>query len=65
MNNGLNQLKALVGITAIIGAASLGAVALFAIFAPSQLAVSAWIVAPLCLMGAALGLLASRATGSE
>lgn len=57
-----NSLKAVVGISAIASGCSVGIVAFFAIFAPQQLAAAAWMVAPLCLMGIALGFLAARQT---
>lgn len=45
----------LVGITLIIGGASLGSVALIAIFSPEYIPVTPWIVAGLSAMGVALG----------
>lgn len=60
MNNRNDHLKACVGITAQVGVVSVAIVALVAIFTPSSLAVAGWIVAPLCLMGTALGYLATK-----
>jgi len=60
MNNHINTLKALTGITAITGGISLSIVVLIALFAPQQLTVAAWVIAYLCLMGTALGFLATR-----
>lgn len=60
-----NTLKACVSISAIVGGSSLGVVALFAIFAASQLPAAAWVVLPLCLMGTALGYLAVGRQGAH
>ncbi|MDQ8205120.1 hypothetical protein [Pelagicoccus sp. SDUM812003] len=63
MSEKTNTLKALVGISAIIGGVSIVVVTFFAIFAPQQIAASAWIVGALCAMGSALGYLSARREG--
>ena len=63
MSDNTNTLKALVGIAAIIGCVSIVVVVFFALFAADQIAASAWIVAPLCAMGSALGYLIARKEG--
>lgn len=55
----MNKLKACVGISAIIGGASVGIVALIAIFSPANIGVTAWVVPALCAMGGLLGVLVS------
>lgn len=54
------QLNTYIVIAAIIGGLSLGAIVLVGIFAPGSMAVAAWIVAALALMGGALGYFASK-----
>ena len=49
-----------VGIASVIGGISLCIVIIVAIFAKDQLAVAAWIVAALAIMGLGLGFFASR-----
>ena len=49
-----------VGIASVIGGISLCIVVMVAIFAKDQLAVAAWIVAALAIMGLGLGFFASR-----
>jgi len=49
-----------VGIASVIGGISLCIVIMVAIFAKDQLAVAAWIVAALAIMGLGLGFFASR-----
>ena len=51
---------ACVGITAIIGGASMIAVTVIAIFSPEHLAVAPWIVGGLSMMGIALGYFSSN-----
>ncbi|MDQ8187420.1 hypothetical protein [Pelagicoccus sp. SDUM812002] len=53
-------MKTCAGIAAIIGLVGFLVVLLFAIFSPENLPASAWIVAPLCVMGIALGCLATK-----
>ena len=55
MNEEKSHHGAIVGIAAIAGGASLGSVALIAIFSPDNIAITPWIVAGLSAMGVALG----------
>ncbi len=48
------------GIAAILGGASLGVIALIAIFSPDNLSVAPWIVGGLSMMGIALGYFSSN-----
>ncbi len=56
----MDNSKTYIGISALIGGASVGIVALIAIFSPQNIAVAGWVVGALCLMGAVLGVLSSR-----
>lgn len=60
MTDKTNNMKTCAGIAAIISLAGFLVVLLFAIFSPENLPFSAWIVAPLCIMGVALGRLATK-----
>ena len=55
MNESKSQAPAAIGITAIVGGISLGAIAVIAIFSPENLSVAPWIVGGLSMMGIALG----------
>ncbi len=59
MNDRTNNMKTCAGIAAIVSLASFLVVLLFALFSPENVAATTWIVAPLCLMGIALGRLAT------
>lgn len=63
MNEKKRNENACVGIAAMIGGVSISVVALFAIFAPGSMAVSAWIVGSLCAMGIVLGVLSTGSKG--
>lgn len=54
------SVKACVGISAIVGLACVLIVVFVTIFSKEHLHVAAWMVAPLCLMGSALGMLTCR-----
>ena len=61
-NNNLSNNPFIV-IAAIVGGMCLGAIVLVGVFSPDKMAIAAWIVAALSLMGTALGYFSRK--GSE